>query len=78
MLIYGYKERRRKSVMMADLNLLPILYLLLILGLVVLFVISLVLFVKRIVENNQKRAEHYQNIEKKLDDIIALVKEKSD
>ncbi|WP_235817434.1 DUF4083 family protein [Gracilibacillus timonensis] len=64
--------------MMADLNLLPILYLLLILGLVVLFVISLVLFVKRIVENNQKRAEHYQNIEKKLDDIIALVKEKSD
>ncbi|HFU7085477.1 hypothetical protein COK00_14300 [Bacillus cereus] len=50
-----------------------LIYICLVIGLIVLFFLSLTLFIRRILQNNATKKQHVMNMNQKLDRIIELL-----
>ncbi|WP_439019861.1 DUF4083 domain-containing protein [Bacillus thuringiensis] len=54
-------------------NIFTLIYTCLVIGLIVLFFLSLTLFIRRILQNNAAKKQHVMNMNQKLDRIIELL-----
>ncbi|ALQ67669.1 DUF4083 domain-containing protein [Bacillus thuringiensis] len=54
-------------------NIFTLIYTCLVIGLIVLFFLSLTLFIRRILQNNAAKKQHVMNMNQKLDRIIDLL-----
>ncbi|MEM5003160.1 DUF4083 family protein [Priestia megaterium] len=58
---------------MDNFNIIPIVYLIIIIGLIALFIVSFTLFIRRLLVNSSIKSNRSIEIEKKLDKIIELL-----